>query len=389
MMLTEALIVGAGFWIWRQRLRRALVPRRPPPAPPSAGDGRRVLPVAVIVPARNEARNLPRLLDSLQRLDPAPAEIIVVDDHSNDGTGSLARALGARVVEAPPLPDGWLGKPWACHQGAAASDQPFLLFTDADTEHAPASLGWAFAGLERRRADLLSVIPSHRVVAAWERLQGVFQLLLLVATGADGRSALASVRRRARTGERQFCIGQYLLFRRELYTAIGGHQSVRARVAEDLAFCRAARSVGNGYALEWRPGMLRVRMYPEGFGAFVRGWRRNFREGLKAGGLAAGVELGVVIGWLLGAPIWLITGAASRDGATLAVGALAYLLAAVQVFGWQRRLGLLAPAGAVLYPLFTAVFVGVSLLAAYDELRRAPVTWRGRSRAVVRPGTLR
>src|SRR5690606_32732244 len=96
MMLTEALIVGAGFWIWRQRLRRALVPRRPPPAPPSAGDGRRVLPVAVIVPARNEARNLPRLLDSLQRLDPAPAEIIVVDDHSNDGTGSLARAPGAR-----------------------------------------------------------------------------------------------------------------------------------------------------------------------------------------------------------------------------------------------------------------------------------------------------
>src|SRR5688572_14332863 len=178
------VVCAAGFLAWSLRLRRAFAPGpAAAPAAPSSGDRTRV---SIVVPARNEAHNLPALLASLRALAPAAHEIILVDDHSTDGTGDLARAAGATVVTPPPLPPGWLGKLWACHAGAQAATGDLLLFSDADTVHAPWSLARAVARLEATGADLLSVIPTHAVVALWEKLQGVFQLLLLVACRAGG-----------------------------------------------------------------------------------------------------------------------------------------------------------------------------------------------------------
>lgn len=348
-----------------------------PPRPDAAGSGERdrATDVSIVVPARNEAHNLPALLASLQALQPAPLEIIVVDDHSTDGSGALAAAAGAQVVVPAPLPAGWLGKPWACRAGAERATGSLLLFTDADTVHAPGSLGSALTALRERHADLVSVIPTHIVRALWERLQGVFHVLLLVATAANratrptGRSAKSGM-----TSERRFCIGQYLLFRRDAYERVGGHTAVRDRVAEDLAF---ARLVGPAYALVAEPGLLRVRMYPEGLAAFLRGWRRNFREGLASAGLGGSLEMVVVIGWLL-TPLISGVAAAAAGGAVwpwlAAYGATSFLVARA-----QRPLGPFRWPSAFAYPLFVLVFVGVSIAAGFDRLRRAPVRWRGRA----------
>ena len=104
--------VGVGLWTWRLGQVTRLA------APVDGGARARWPRISIVVPARDEAHNLPRLLASLAALTPAPAEVIVVDDHSTDGTGDLARAAGATVVVPPPLPPGWLGKAWACHAGA-------------------------------------------------------------------------------------------------------------------------------------------------------------------------------------------------------------------------------------------------------------------------------
>jgi glycosyltransferase involved in cell wall biosynthesis len=387
-ILAGVVLLGAALWTWRLG---TLFRGR------ARGEGiarGRVLPVSIIVPARNEAHNLPALLASLKALDPRPLEIVVVDDHSTDGTGDIARAAGVRVVSPPPLPAGWNGKPWACRTGAGEARGEYLLFTDADTVHAPGSLGQAMAALRARDAALLSAVPTHIVRAAWEKLQGVFQLLLLVATRAGapeapGRAAGAatgaageSARGAGQGGgahERRFSIGQYLLFRRDAYERIGGHEPVKQRIAEDLAFARLVAGAGLGLALVFSPGLLGVRMYPEGLGAFVRGWRRNFREGLTAAGAGGVIEIVAIIGWLLGVPMAAFS-AAAAGLAPLALGwAAVYLATAIEVARRQRSLGAFPLWSGLLYPVFVLMFVLVTALALIDRWRGATVIWRGRA----------
>lgn len=361
--LATALIGGAGavvaMWRWSRLVRLG---RRP------AGTGGPMPRVSIIVPARDEAHNLPRLLASLGRLEPAPAEIIVVDDHSRDGTGDLARAAGATVIVPPPLPSGWLGKSWACHAGAAAASGELLLFTDADTVHGAASLGDGVAALGD--AELLSAVPTHRAETAWERAQGPFHLLLLLACRAGAPDA---------PGKRRFSIGQYLLFRRAAYDRIGGHAAVRAAIAEDLALAERITGSGGRFTLLARPGTVEVRMYPEGLGGFVRGWRRSFRDGMGAAGAGGGLEVAAAIGWLLGVPMSLATAAAAGAAPWLAAWLAAHVATTVALARAQRLVGRLAWWGAALFPLAALAFVAVSAAAAVDHLRGAPVRWRGRT----------
>ena len=357
--------LGAGLWTWRLRQLARLAPPASRPGPTARWPR-----VSIVVPARDEAHNLPRLLASLAALEPAPAEVIVVDDHSTDGTGDLARAAGATVVVPPPLPPGWLGKSWACHAGAAAASGELILFTDADTEHGPASLGQAVARLEVGAAALVSVVPEHRVVAGWEALQGPFHLLLLCACRAG-----ADVQR----GTRRFSIGQYLLFQRDAYERAGGHAEVRGRVAEDLHLAERITARGGRFALLRAPGALRVRMYPEGAGAFARGWRRSIRAGLDAAGAGGGLEVGAMIGWLLGVPLSLAVALALGDGTATAGFAAAYLATAAELGRRQRLVGRLPWWSALAFPLPTLAFVTISAAAGLDRLRAAPVRWRGRT----------
>lgn len=365
MIAAAAVIAAIGAAIWAWRLGRLVAQRRRGEVLASAEIPR----VSLIVPARNEAHNLPALLASLRALDPPPHEIVVVDDHSTDGTGDLARAAGAIVVTPPPLPPGWLGKPWACHHGAQAATGDLLLFTDADTVHAPDSLGRATARMRRTGAALLSVVPTHVAVSLWEKLQGVFQLLLLVACGVGG----------AGKGERRFSIGQYLLFRRDAYEAVGGHPAVKHRVAEDLAFARMVADSGRRFELLYWPGLMSVRMYPEGLGAFWRGWRRNVREGLASSGVGGVLEMIAVNGWLLGVPLVATALAASGDLAGAAPWAAAYALTVADIARRQRAVGDLPWWGAIAYPAFVVLFTLVTVAAVVDRVRRAPVKWRGRS----------
>ncbi len=360
--------IGVGVWTWRLgQLARLAPPRAPSERWPR---------VSIIVPARDEAHNLPRLLASLAALDPAPAEIIVVDDHSTDRTGALARAAGATVIVPPPLPPGWLGKAWACHHGALVATGGLLLFTDADTEHGQASLGQAVALLDAADAAMCSVVPEHRVVAGWEALQGPFHLLLLCACRAG-----ADVAR----GARRFSIGQYLLFRREAYDQSGGHAEVRGRIAEDLHLAERLTARGERFALLRAPGALQVRMYPEGVAGFARGWRRSFRAGLDAAGAGGGLEVVAMIGWLLGVPLSLIAALAVGHGAAIAGFTAAYVATAFELGRRQRLVGRLRWWSALAFPLPVVAFVAISAGAGLDRLRAAPVRWRGRSVRLERP----
>jgi 4,4'-diaponeurosporenoate glycosyltransferase len=338
-LLAGFVILWAAGWLLGRRFRRA---------EPAVGP-REPLTLSVIIPARNEAHNLPRLLGSLAAQTPAPREILVVDDSSTDGTAEVAREFGATVIAPGPLPDGWRGKPWACHQGAQAAQGNWLLFMDADTWLEPGGLDRALA---LRPAGALSIGPYHAVRRAYEDLSVFFNVCMTAGTVPDGLA------------------GQFLLVSRTHYQRAGGHAAVRGRILENFVLAEQFRAAGVPLRSVTGKGILSFRMYPGGFRDLVEGWTKGFAAG--AGGTPRGT-LALVIAWLSGlmlAPLaGVLTGEWALWGPACALGSLqvAWLGRKLGSFGWPLLL---------LYPVPLGFFFGLFAWSALKSGRK--VTWKGR-----------
>jgi chlorobactene glucosyltransferase len=229
--------------------------------------------VSICLPMRNEEEHAAAVLASLLSQDYADFEVLVLDDASSDRTRSIVAELvplhsRLRLIDGAPLPQGWLGKSWACHQLAAAATGELLLFTDADTRHRPDCLARAVAALQAERADLVSLVPREEVRTLGEALTVPIMLWSI--------TCFLAARMVERWHKPAFTAanGQFLLFRRSAYDQVGGHAAVRSSVAEDLALVRRVARAG----LEWRlvDGMryLSCRMYRTGREAF-EGFSKN------------------------------------------------------------------------------------------------------------------
>lgn len=356
--------------------------RIPPELPPGDPTKRSRAPtVSVIVPARNEEENIPTLLASLTAMEYPSFEILVVDDQSEDRTRELvakreagnARAL--RLIGGAPLPGGWFGKPWACHQGARAATGDLLLFTDADTVHGPQLLEQSVAELEAEAADALSLVGQQIMGSFWERLlQPQFFILLGVRFPRTGTP------RKALEWRHAIANGQYLFFRREAYDAVGGHEAVRGEVVEDVRMAQLL--VRGGWRLVVREGRgLKTRMY-RSLGGLVEGWSKNITTGAlqtTPGWLAPLIlPLSVMVGALLWiVPPSVLTWALLRgvEGAPLQFAALTTGFGALFWGGASRIMGG-SPFYGLLYPL-GSIMAGYIFLLSW--VRGGRIRWRGRS----------
>ena len=234
--------------------------------------------VSIVLPARNEAAHISACIRSIRASAWPDLELIVVDDHSTDGTGALARDAAAgdsrvKIVGAPELPVGWFGKQWACQSGAGHATGSLLLFTDADTRHAPDLVGRMVRMREKRRAELLSVAGHQAMGTVWERAvqPSVFTLILTRYGGAEAME-------RATNPRDVVANGQCFMLSRRVYDAIGGHEPVRGFVAEDVMMAQAIHARGDRVSLALGINQLSTRMY-DGLNSLMKGWGKNMYAG--------------------------------------------------------------------------------------------------------------
>ncbi len=189
--------------------------------------------VSVILPARNEERYIARCLDSLLAQDYKNFQIIAIDDSSSDRTGEIMQSYSTRdsrvvCVTAPPKPDDWVGKNWACYQGYLRAEGDLLMFTDADTEHKPSVISLAVAHLLSFNLDALTAVPHLICNDFWTKIT-----LPALATFLHTRfSPLRVNDPNVKTG---YFFGSFFIITRNTYEAVGTHKGVRHELVEDGA----------------------------------------------------------------------------------------------------------------------------------------------------------
>ncbi|MFH2102508.1 MAG: glycosyltransferase family 2 protein [Chloroflexota bacterium] len=343
----------------------------------TAAPGQGTPPVSVLVPARDEAGNIEACVRSLLAQEYPDYELIVLDDESKDATAEILARLAAeapplRVLPGRPLPPGWVGKNWACHQLAQAASGAYLLFTDADTVHHPAMLADTIALAQSTRADFLSAIPAQQAVTWAERLA------VPMIPWMEHTIVPVALMRRWPYPLLANANGQFILFRREAYALTGGHAAVRSSVIEDFALSRRVKRHGLRWDLVDASARVRTRMYP--------GWSQvwdGFSKNLFA---AFGYNLAVfafIWLWMLyvaWAPLaWILLALLCRPlpGVSLPLAALSL---GMQVVLWAiPNLRFRLPLGqALLFPLTVTLFAAIAARSAYRHLARKPVSWKGR-----------
>lgn len=347
--------------------------------------------VCVIVPAHNEEHAIESLVASIRAQDYPNLRAVLCLDRCTDRTAELAAAAAGgdprvSVLEITSCPPGWAGKVNAAWQGAhteAARASDLLLFVDADTTLDPSCISATVALLESRGLDAVSLL-STLSSGTW------FERLVQPAAGLELVRQYPIVRANRRHRRRAFANGQYMLFTREAYDAVGGHAAVKEELLEDLALAQRMADADRPAGVFLADGLLTCRMY-ESWEAFRRGWKRIYTESThrKVNRLRKAVVCAALFGSVL--PVATVVNLAwsimlwrqGGEGATLGlVGtclsgtALAVWLAVLTFTYRTVRAPLWAVPG---YALGSWLVGGILAEAASDLRRGIATTWAGRS----------
>ena len=324
--------------------------------------------ITAIVPARNEAAVIEICVRSLAR-QPEVAEIFVVDDQSSDGTAEIVRRLmgqipNLRLLEAGAIPAGWIGKNHALWEGAKRASGKWLLFTDADAELLDGAVARALQIAEEKSAVMVSFSPEQIMRNWYEKALVPFVYSRLAkyfsydaVNDATSKTAAAN--------------GQFLMARRDVYDAIGGHREVAGEVLEDVALAKRAKSAG--YRIWFGSGAeaVRVRMY-RSFGEMCEGWKKNLY--LLVGGTPRAVyrELFSVVPWI---PFALL--ALGLEVPIALVAGLGLLVARHAVYASTLLRNQFRGVYILYYVPGALLYAGV-LWASYRAHTQGVVEWKGR-----------
>ncbi|MDX2136837.1 MAG: glycosyltransferase [Chloroflexota bacterium] len=373
-----ALIVMTGIAILNAftfaRLRAVVEAEHILPLPPSK--------VSICIPARNEARVIRDTAQALLAQSYPHLEILILDDHSTDGTGDLARAAAngdarLRVIGGAELPDGWHGKNWACQQLGEAATGDWLVFTDADVRWRTDAVSALIAQAERTQADLLTVWPTQTTVTWSERL--VVPLMALVVLGYLPALAV----HHAPFASLAAANGQCLCFRASAYRTLGGHRIVRNRIIEDIAFARAIKRARLRLRTADGCGLIDCRMYTN-WQEVRDGYAKNIIAGY---GSVIGLLLGTVFHWavFLLPWVWLVIPSPlsplpqGEGNITTRVGIAGLCMLGIGVRALTAAVTRQRIGDALLMPVSALLMTIIAGQALWWRLRYGGVRWKGRT----------
>jgi chlorobactene glucosyltransferase len=378
--LTDLITVVVFWGIVVHRWRRQCVPSLPrvPHLAPHPSIAAPL--VSIILPARNEGAHIERCIRSLLAQDYPRFELIAVDDRSEDDTGLILDRLAAadhrlRAIHGAPLPAGWMGKAHAIVQGYRVARGDWLLFTDADTEHAPWLLSGVMALLRDSPAAFATVLGQqrHPSLGIYVANLAVFTYIFLVADRRgfqDPKSPQSLVN------------GQYVIFAREAYEAIGTHAAVRHYSSTDVSLGYLAKLQG------WIPLLIDGRdslvttMYATLAEAF-HGWSRSLVNGSWTAlgrGLGSMALLAIVaVLWLLWVAPWVVVlrGLVAGDSVALAVGGLE-LLAGLTVLRLNSGQWRSAAGATIAMPASCLLLLAMGSVGLVRAWWRGGTVWKGR-----------
>lgn len=370
------LVIGTAL-VWRTHKRQGLreVAR-------DAGSWNGDLPlISVIIPARNEQDSIERCLECILNQTYPRYEVIVVEDRSDDQTPQILSRFEeshpeVEVLHGRKLPPGWVGKPFALHQGVRHAEGDWYCFLDADTFGAPALLSSALHFAEEEKVDCLSLLTEQIMVGFWERV-----VLPVVFTGLKFGYPAQQVN--DPDHPRAIANGQFILIKGPVYREIGGHQAVCDRVDEDKALAKKVKSSGFRLYLAEGGKLVRTRMYTS-LEEMWNGWTKNIYLGMQGrlGLLAFGIISALIAA--LGIPLWwgvALVGVSRHGGIVSILTLLETLLFTIYLLYHRVRLYREMnsnPWYSLSLPLGSAVFAAMMIVSAFRVLSGQGVVWKKR-----------
>jgi glycosyltransferase involved in cell wall biosynthesis len=333
--------------------------------------------VSIIVPTFNEERNIAKCLETLKNLKYSKYEIILSDGGSSDKTVEIAKSMIDKVIVDKTLPNGWIGKNYGCHLGYQQAKGDYLLFVDADTLHTPHSLKHFIKIAIERDAALLSVFPFQKIRKWWEAINPVFYFASYLTYG--GNNSVNDPRKK----NSHTASGQFMLFKREDYETMGGHERLKGSIVEDLALSRRAKiKTGRLYFIDGSK-LISTRMYPDSPRQCWNGWKKCLFPGTK---LTQPRRITGALMWFLWgliAPVALALSIFYTIKGTISwyfilAAAILYFFNVVALFVYWNRKGTHQWVSYVFFPVVVLMFCVLLGVSALELVIKKETTWRGR-----------
>jgi len=324
--------------------------------------------VSIIIPARNEEKSIPALLESLEGQDFIPNEIIVVIDRSVDRTKEIAESAAVITIQSEPLPKGWVGKTWACHQGSQAAKGDILIFLDADTYIEKDGLN-KIVETYLKMDGVVSIQPYHKTKKLYEQLSAFFNIISM---GAMGTFTVF--------GNLLKPIGLFgpcVVMRRKYYLDIGGHTAVKGEIVEDLALGNKLKKGNIPIYCYGGKGAISFRMYPNGIRELIDGWSKGFATGAIKTHIPLLLAIIAWVGGGISATIYVVEAVLNINTTAILVWTLTYLGYTIQIYWMLFRLGTFRFFTALFYPVSLIFFLLIFLWSLFLTFIRRRVRWKG------------